>query len=106
MACKQKLRKISMILFFILYALCWANIICEAFVVSSPDSVRRALSVSIAVSYTTYPCIVAFILIILLNIHAKIRFSLRTKEWRELLYIVIAWIFPPIFEHFFVCLTL
>ena len=106
MTWQKRLRKITLILFPILYALCWANIIYEAFIGISPDLVRRVLSVSIAVSYASSPCIVAFILIALLNINANIKFSLRSKEWRELFYIAIAWGILPVFEHIFVRLTL
>ena len=106
MTWRQKLRKIILILFPILYALCWANIIYEAFIVAAPDSIRRFLSVDIAISHATYPCIIAFILILLLNANADIKFSFRSKEWRELLYIGIAWGILPVFKQIFAHLTL
>lgn len=106
MTWRQKLRKITLILFPILYVLCWAQIIYEAFIVVAPDSIHRFLSVDIAVSHATYPCIIAFILILLLNANANIKFSLRSKEWRELLSIAVAWGILPVFRQIFAHLTL
>ena len=106
MTWRQKLRKFALILFPILYALCWANIIYEAFIVAAPDPIHRFLSVDIAISYATYPCSLAFILILLLNDNANIKFSLRSKEWRESLYIAIAWAILPVFKQIFAHLTL
>lgn len=106
MTWRQKLRKIILILFPILYALCWANIIYEAFIAAAPDAIHRFLSLDIAISDATYPCIIAFILILLLNDNTNIKFSFRSKEWRELLYIGIAWGILPVFRQFFARLTL
>lgn len=100
------MRKIVLVLFPILYALCWAAIIYEAFIVAAPDSIHRFLSVDIAISHASYPCSIAFILIFLLNNNADIKFSFRSKEWRELLYIAIARSILLIFRHIFAYLTL
>lgn len=99
MTWRQKLRKIILILFPILYALCLANIIYEAFVVINPDAIDRFLSVRIAINRAHFPCMIAFALISALNANADIKISLHAKEWRELLYIGIAWGLLPVFER-------
>ena len=99
MTWRQKLRKIILILLPILYTLCLANVIYEAFVVINPDAIDRFLSVSIAINRANFPCIIAFALISALNANANIKISLHSKEWRELLYIGIAWGILPVFER-------
>ena len=106
MTWRQKLRRITLILFPILYALCWAQIIYKAFIVAAPDPIHRFLSVDIAISHAAYPCIIAFILILLLNANANIKFSIRAREWREMLYIAAAWGILPVFRQIFAHLTL
>lgn len=106
MTWRQRLRKIVLILFPILYVLGWANIIYDAFIVVNPDAIDRFLSTSIAITRATYPCMIAFALISALNANARIKFSLRSKEWRELLYIAIAWGILPVFEQVYARLTL
>lgn len=101
MTWRQKLRKIILILFPILYALCLANVIYVAFVVMNPDAIDRFLNVSIAINRTHFPCMIAFALISALNANADIKLSLHAKEWRELLYIGITWGILPVFERIY-----